>query len=131
MIFTTMKNIATISIMLLLSACMAPAVSPVAQLEQSLVPNKTVQTVMKINEHIHHEYQCDNKQMVRVQYDNAKKNKAVDVTFQQGTHTLYSSVTKKGKKYSNIRWIWSEDFDGKGTLRDNRNKILAENCVKQ
>lgn len=115
----------------LLSACTVPAVSPVSQLEKSLIPTKNTQMIVKINERIYYEYLCDNKQIVRVQYDNTKKNRAVDITFQQSTHTLYSSVTKKSKKYSNIRWIWSEDFDGKGTLRDNRNKILAENCVKQ
>lgn len=82
----------------LLSACMVPAVSPVSQLEKSLIPTKNTQMIVKINERIYYEYLCDNKQIVRVQYDNTKKNRAVDITFQQSIHTLYSSVTKKKQK---------------------------------
>ncbi len=117
---------------ILLSACTPTSMSPVAQVEQNQFlasPTKS-NTVMKVKNQSITEYKCKNKKTVTIQPDNTKK-KAINLTFAQTTHTLSSVVTKKSQKYSNIRWVWTEDFSGKWKLRDNRNKVLAENCVKK
>lgn len=61
---------------------------------------------------------------------NAKLN-VINVSFAGTTHTLSPTVTKNGKKYSNIRWIWWEPLNGKAELYDNKKNVLAEGCVKQ
>ena len=61
---------------------------------------------------------------------NAKLN-AINVSFAGTTHTLSPTVTKNGKKYSNIRWVWWEPLNGKAELYDNKKNVLAEGCVKQ
>ncbi|AUI66641.1 MULTISPECIES: MliC family protein [Glaesserella] len=116
---------------ILLSACTLPGMSPVAQVDKKQFLSESAQsnTVVKVKECSITEYQCKNNKTVTIQPDNTKK--AIHLTFAQTTHTLSSVVTKKSQKYSNIRWVWSEDFSGKWKLRDNRNKVLAENCVKK
>lgn len=118
-----------------ITACMTPAISPVVQMDklsqqQNQQINEPGSPKKVIKSRHSDEYLCDHQQILKLQYDDSNK-KAVDVTFQQTTHTLYSAVPKKNKKYSNIRWIWSEDFNGKGTLRDNSNKVLAKECIKK
>lgn len=117
---------------ILLTACTPTNISPVAQVEQKqfLASPAKSNTIVKVKDQSIIEYQCKNKKTVTIQPDNTKK-KAINLTFAQTTHTLSSVVTKKSQKYSNIRWVWSEDFSGKWKLRDNRNKVLAENCVKK
>ena len=117
---------------ILLSACTPTNMSPVAQVEQkqSLASPEKSDTIVKVKDQSTIEYLCKNNKTVSIQPDNTKK-KAIHLTFAQTTHTLSSVVTKKSQKYSNIRWVWSEDFNGKWKLRDNRNKVLAENCVKK
>ncbi|WP_373778002.1 MliC family protein [Glaesserella sp.] len=111
---------------LFLSGCIAPVeqvqmavTTPTAEIEN----RTTAKKVVTIN------YLCANQKVVRVQVPTSPKDKTITVIFNQTSHKLSSAVTKRGKKYSNIRWIWLE-ANGKGTLHDNRNNILAENCLK-
>lgn len=134
-----MQNVGKLNAILFIStcgifvtACTPSSMSPVAQVEQKQTlpePDKS-NTIVKVKNQSITEYTCKNKKTVTIQPDNTKK-KAINLTFAQTTHTLSSVVTKKSQKYSNIRWVWSEDFSGKWKLRDNRNKVLAENCVKK
>lgn len=80
-------------------------------------------------------FHCKADKIVKVQYKLPKANKtrsknAILVTFMETTHTLSPQVTRNGKKYSNIRWIWWERFDNKAALLDNSGKILAEDCIQ-
>lgn len=134
-----MKYIA-LGFALLLTACAPkPISSPVEQLEENIVTETikpAAEQAKKQTATVHNKntlYQCRHNKTVKVRKSTNKKNKQViTVTFEQTSYKLSSSITRKsGKKYSNIRWIWTEDSKGKGTLRDKNNKILAENCVKK
>ncbi|ANF61741.1 MliC family protein [[Haemophilus] ducreyi] len=59
-----------------------------------------------------------------------KNNTAISVTYLNSTHTLSPTVAQNGKRYSNIRWTWTEK-QGKGTLTDNSDKILASECIRK
>ena len=61
---------------------------------------------------------------------NVKSNR-VTVSYNGISHTLSQTVTKNGKKYSNMRWTWWEPRNGKATLIENPQKPLAENCTKK
>lgn len=116
-----------------LTSCGVPSpMSPMSKVEQiNQQPEKhpTTSNRSVVKEAAVTEYQCHNQKIVRIQPSKtSKKNKAISVSFEQNTHILFSTVTKQSKKYSNIRWTWREDFNGQGTLLNNRNKVLAENC---
>lgn len=118
----------------LLTACVPqPIVAPVEQMpptppmEVAVEPNKTTTNVQNSVSL----YQCNKQKSVRVTRTHDDK-KTLTVEFNQVSHKLSSAVPKSGRtKFSNIRWTWVEDFQGKGSLRDKSGKVLAENCVKK
>lgn len=118
-------------LVILLSACTLPGMSPIAQidhLQHQFASPASAENRQVVKEKAGVEYVCQDQKGVRLQQINKK---TINVTFGQTTHKLSSTVTKTHKKYSNIRWIWTEDFNGKGTLKNNRNNILAEGCVRK
>ncbi|AHG87276.1 Opacity associated protein B [Bibersteinia trehalosi USDA-ARS-USMARC-190] len=120
-----------------LTACMPPPLTaPIEQIQTIEPPKQLIATKKKVTSTVKNKtvlYQCSKNKTVRVtKAANSKKSQYISVTFNQTTHRLSSAVTRNNsKKYSNIRWIWSEDFNGKGTLRDKNGKILAQNCGKK
>ncbi|MGX2949949.1 MliC family protein [Ursidibacter sp. B-7004-1] len=117
-----------------LLGCSTTTIAPAEQVEQQI--QQPEQSVPQIKTDVVKKqriisYQCAKNQTLRVQFLNSKKNSPITLTFNRSSYTLSPSVVTQGKKYSNIRWIWTEDFNGVGTLRDNRNNLLAEKCVKQ
>ncbi len=121
-------------LILLLSRCTPSLIAPAEQVHLSQTqeqkadqPPRTVVKKQSVSE-----YLCKNGRSVRVQQNlESSKKTTISVTFNQRTYRLSPAVTQKAKTYSNIRWVWSEDFSGIGTLRDNRNNLLAENCIKK
>lgn len=118
----------------LLAACTPqPAVAPVEQVEKlpdakQIQPAETKTTAVKNSTTL---YQCAKNKSVRIT-KSAHDKKTLTVEFNQTSHKLSSAVPKKSKrKYSNIRWIWAEDFNGNGSLSDKSGKILADKCVKK
>ncbi|KMK50695.1 hypothetical protein RO21_10390 [[Actinobacillus] muris] len=119
------------SLIALLSGCTLPGMSPIAQIDSAqhqfiLPPPAENRQIVKERTALN--YQCKNQQRVRIQPLNKK---TINVTFGHTTYKLSSTVTKNHKRYSNIRWIWTEDFKGTGTLKNNRQKVLAEGCVRK
>ena len=127
----------SISILLLISGCTKVAVSPVEQVQQVQKTNSdNVEQVKKVAQRsvVKNQamslYLCKNDKEVRILKTKGKKN-SINVTFMDTTHTLSPAVTKNGKKYSNIRWVWWEMRSGIAELYDNNKKALAKECVKQ
>ena len=126
-----------ISILLLISGCTKVAVSPVEQVQQVQTTNSdNVEQVKKVAQRsvVKNQamslYLCKNDKEVRILKTKGKKN-SINVTFMDTTHTLSPAVTKNGKKYSNIRWVWWEMRSGIAELYDNNKKVLAKECIKQ
>ena len=126
-----------ISILLLISGCTKVAVSPVEQVQQVQKTNSdNVEQVKKVAQRsvVKNQamslYLCKNDKEVRILKTKGKKN-SINVTFMDTTHTLSPAVTKNGKKYSNIRWVWWEMRSGVAELYDNNKKVLAKECIKQ
>lgn len=111
-----------------LSAC-APSVAPIDEVAQVQSKKEAVREVAPVRKTV--EYQCKGGKIVRVQSPYGKKSKKIVVSFNQLSHKLSPIVAQNGKKYSNIRWTWSESAHGIGTLHNNRQAILAEKCVKK
>ncbi|QIM61870.1 hypothetical protein A1D29_00245 [Pasteurellaceae bacterium Orientalotternb1] len=126
-------TIFTLGLGMWLCACSATTIAPAEQIQQNTKPQ--LQSVAKgrdvVKKQLITEYRCANSKTVRVQKSSNKKNKTVTLTFNQVSHKLSPTLSNQGKKYSNIRWIWLEGFDGKAVLSNNRQKVLAENCVKK
>ena len=126
-----------ISTLLLISGCTKVAVSPVEQVQQVQKTNsdnteqvkKVAQRSVVKNQDMSL-YLCKNDKEVRILKTKGKKN-SISVTFMDATHTLSPTVTKNGKKYSNIRWVWWEMSSGVAELYDNNKKVLAKECIKQ
>ena len=126
-----------ISILLLISGCTKVAVSPVEQVQQVQQTNsdnaeqvKKVAQRSVVKNQAMSLYLCKNDKEVRILKTKGKKN-SISVTFMDTTHTLSPAVTKNGKKYSNIRWVWWEMRSGVAELYDNNKKVLAKECIKQ
>ncbi|MDO4698066.1 MAG: MliC family protein [Pasteurellaceae bacterium] len=125
----------SILIAMALSACSITTIAPAEQVRKQMSEESTIQqqsprTIVKKQPII--EYRCDKAKRVNVQPTaNNKKNSTIHLTFNQSTYKLSPNVTNKGRKYSNIRWIWTVDNQGTGTLIDNRHKVLAKNCIKR
>ena len=126
-----------ISILLLISGCTKVAVSPVEQVQQVQQTNsdnaeqvKKVAQRSVVKNQAMSLYLCKNDKEVRILKTKGKKN-SISVTFMDTTHTLSPTVTKNGKKYSNIRWVWWEMRSGIAELYDNNKKVLAKECIKQ
>ena len=126
-----------VSILLLISGCTKVAVSPVEQVQQVQKTNSdNVEQVKKVAQRsvVKNQamslYLCKNDKEVRILKTKGKKN-SINVTFMDTTHTLSPAVTKNGKKYSNIRWVWWEMRSGIAELYDNNKKVLAKECIKQ
>lgn len=126
-----------ISILLLISGCTKVAVSPVEQVQQVQQTNsgnaeqvKEVAQRSVVKNQAMNLYLCKDDKEVRILKTKGKKN-SISVTFMDTTHTLSPTVTKNGKKYSNIRWVWWEMRSGIAELYDNNKKVLAKECIKQ
>ena len=126
-----------ISILLLISGCTKVAVSPVEQVQQVQKTNsdnaeqvKEVAQRSVVKNQAMNLYLCKDDKEVRILKTKGKKN-SISVTFMDTTHTLSPAVTKNGKKYSNIRWVWWEMSSGVAELYDNNKKVLAKECIKQ
>lgn len=120
-----------------LGAC-TPAVTPVEQVYQAQKVNKNINRVVtkqveKASEIV--VYRCTNDKKVEVERQKKLKKAAqketVMVNFQGTSHKLSSVVTKEGRKYTNIRWVWHEMRNGKAFLYNNTKKTLAANCIRQ
>lgn len=122
-------------IALFLTACSMTTIAPAEQVHQQTedsdtAPQKASRTVIKKQQIT--EYQCANAKRLSVQSSlTPQKNRAITVTFNQRSHKLSPNIVDRGKKYSNIRWIWTIDHRGIGTLTDNRHTVLAKNCKKR
>lgn len=119
---------------ILLGACQVTTIAPAEQVQQKTVETtekakETARTVVK--KQLVAEYVCEKSKVVSVQKSSNKKNATITVTFNQSSYKLSPNVTNRGKKYSNIRWIWLVDAQGIGTLTDNRHNILAQHCQKR
>lgn len=118
-----------------LSGCSLTTIAPIEQLQKSMKQEKRVLVAKSERNTVKQQpiikFYCDNKKIVRVQPVSTKKNSTVKVFFNHTSYELSPTVSDKGKKYSNIRWSWLEDFQGRGTLSDNRHKVLASRCVKK
>lgn len=119
---------------LLLSACSnPPIIAPVELLQHSPLeqaPTPSNEKILPVQSRVT-SYLCHQQKSVRLT-QNANEKKSITIEFNQTSHKLSSSVPKTGKrKFSNIRWIWTEEFDDTATLRDKNGKILASHCVKQ
>ena len=126
-----------VSTLLLISGCTKVAVSPVEQVQQVQKTNsgnaeqvKEVAQRSVVKNQAMNLYLCQDDKEVRILKTKGKKN-SISVTFMDATHTLSPTVTKNGKKYSNIRWVWWEMRSGVAELYDNNKKVLAKECIKQ
>lgn len=132
--------------LMMLSACSELTPSPVEQMQQvqqnamkqtdeaKSLPKQAKVSVVKKQSVIR--FICEKDKEVQVRSSQTKNGKnakinAISVSFAGTTHTLSRTVTKNGKKYSNIRWVWWEPLNGKAELYDNKKNVLAEGCVKQ
>lgn len=120
----------------LLSACTKIAPSPVEQVQQATKlagKSKPVPKISRAKLQTNAKFICKNDKQVRVTYikKNSVKNNRVTVSFNGASDTLSPTVTKNGKKYNNMRWIWWEPRNGKAVLMTSSQKVLAEGCVKQ
>lgn len=119
---------------LFLTACTSqPMVAPVEQMQQApieLAPTPSAEKIQPVkNKTVL--YLCSKQKSVKVT-KNANEKKSLTIEFNQTSHKLSSTVPKTSKKkYSNIRWIWAEEFDGSHTLRDKNGKVLAGHCITQ
>lgn len=128
------KEYCMLASILVLSGCTPSMMAPVEQIHQSQVQDQKIDNapLTVIKKQTVYEYYCKKEKVVRIQYTGEISPKStILVTFNQRTYRLSPAVTQKAKKYTNIRWVWSEDFSGIGSLRDNRNNLLAENCIKK
>lgn len=119
---------------LFLTACSSqPLITPVEQIQQiplEVAPTPSTEKILSVQTKTVL-FQCLKQKSVKVT-QNANEKKSLTVEFNQTSHKLSSSVPKTSKKkFSNIRWIWTEEFDGSHTLRDKNGKILAAYCIKQ
>ena len=127
-----------------LSVACTPVVPPVEQVQQvqaqavnqqTAEESNVVQKVSVAKNRMTTLYVCKDDVVVRVQQVKAKKTSkrtvqnSIIVTYGNTSHNLSPAVTQNGKKYSNIRWIWRVPSDGKPTLTDNSDNVLAEECV--
>ena len=126
-----------VSTLLLISGCTKVAVSPVEQVQQVQQTNsdnaeqvKEIAQRSVVKSQAMNLYLCQDDKEVRILKTKGKKN-SISVTFMDVTHTLSPTVTKNGKKYSNIRWVWWEMSSGVAELYDNNKKVLAKECIKQ
>ncbi|WP_301099131.1 MliC family protein [Otariodibacter sp.] len=132
------KNIWQFLCCMSLTACSLTTIAPVEQLQKKIETDQAqIQQTTQIEsrrgtvkKQIINLYLCEKEQNLKIQSIPEKSN-LISVTFNHITHTLSPTVTSRGKRYSNIRWIWSEDLNGIGTLSDNRNNILAIGCIKK
>lgn len=140
MFLKKLNLIGIFSALFVVSGCADVAVSPVERVQQvqqaansPVVAAKPVSKRSVVKNQAISLYSCKDDKEVRVLKSKNKKNgkNTVSVTFMGATHSLSAAVTKNGKKYSNIRWIWWEPREGNAELYDNNKQILAEDCVKQ
>ncbi|QLB16963.1 opacity-associated protein B [Mannheimia varigena] len=131
------KFIFLATVAIALSACTAEVVPPVEQLEKVQKITEPAKTVIKQVEQATelNLYLCKNNKKVEVERQKIAQKEAkkdnITVNFQGLSYQLSPSVTRNGKKYTNIRWTWHEMRNGKAFLYDNTKRNLAENCVKQ
>lgn len=116
-----------------LGACSLP-IAPVELIEQvpeTVVSEQATPHITQVQNRTML-YKCQKGKQVSVTHT-AQDKKTVLVEFDKTSHKLSSSLPKgrNYKKYSNIRWIWSEDFKGKANLRDKSGRVLAQECITE
>lgn len=128
-----MKSIFVVS----LTACLfclvgcRPVISPLEQVERlnpAYTKAKKAPVAKVANARIT-EYTCAQGKTLQIQTQ--AKSKKITLTFNQISHRLSSTISRSGKKYSNIRWTWIENAKGVGRLQDSHQHILAEQCVRK
>lgn len=80
-------------------------------------------------------YRCKDNKEIKIlrslkKSKTSKNTKTLEVTFNKVTETLISTVTEKGKKYTNIRWQWLESGEN-SQLTTSLGVVLAEQCIRQ
>ncbi|QLB20640.1 hypothetical protein A6B43_03380 [Vespertiliibacter pulmonis] len=129
-------------LVLSLTACTMTTISPIEQVQKSigkegeLEPKQSVKSARvekqdRVKLPVVREYVCQQQKIVRVQPLSKKKNSPITVSFEQMSYQLSPKVSSKGKKYSNIRWIWLERFNGQAILSDSSNQPLAVGCIRK
>ncbi|WGE89294.1 GlcNAc transferase [Actinobacillus arthritidis] len=123
--------------LLMLTGC-KPLEAPIEQVQKALPSENTNEKISIIKSQTAIEFICKGDIAIKVQRYQPKKNdnpkprisgtQAISVTYGNTKHTLSPVVTKNGNKYSNIRWIWFEGFDGVASLSDNSGNVLASDC---
>lgn len=108
-----------------------PVISPLEQVERLNPASTQIKKnhVTKVANVSIAEYICEQGKILQIQTQT--KSKKITVTFNQISHRLSSTISRSGKKYSNIRWTWIENAKGVGRLQDSRQHILAEQCVRK
>lgn len=126
--FKQSKILCLVSATMLIGACTS-LVTPVEQIHQAQKIKEPAQTITKQIEQVPEVvvYHCSNDKRIEVEH---YKKENVIVSFEGVSHQLSSTVTKNGKKYTNIRWTWHETRGGKAFLYNNAQKTLASNCTK-
>lgn len=133
------KPIYLICAIVCIGAC-TPKITPVDQIQQAQIANKDKEASQLLTKRVEHTskitlYSCNNGKKVEVERQKKAKGigkkEMVIVSFQGTSHRLSSTVTKDGKKYTNIRWTWHEMRNGKAFLSNNTKKTLAANCIRQ
>lgn len=80
-------------------------------------------------------YRCEEGKEIRVvrtvkKSKTAKTTKSIQLTFNNVTEKLISTVSEKGKKYTNIHWQWLEQGED-ARLTTSVGAVLAEKCIRQ
>lgn len=80
-------------------------------------------------------YRCKDDKEIRIvrslkKSRTAKTTNSIQLTFNNVTEKLISTVAEKGKKYTNIHWQWFEQAEN-SQLSTSVGAILAEQCIKQ
>lgn len=112
---------------LILAACVTepPAPSSVKLAETPITPQIANALV----------YRCKDNKEVRV-VRSLKKSKTpktannLQLTFNNVTEKLVSTVAERGKKYTNIHWQWVE-LGEDAQLTTSNGAILADQCIRQ
>lgn len=107
----------------------APTIAPVEQVQPQSLANQSRLKIIDARQTV--EYLCEGEKNVRIQQVQVPKEQKITLFFNHTSHKLSPAVSKVGKKYSNIRWIWQEDANGVGTLLDNRQNLLATGCIRR
>lgn len=133
-----MKTLLLLSTMLLMTACsnsvsVLPLPSTAKPAVKTAVMDKTTQKGTATL------YRCKDDKEVRVVRNINTGNKSkkrqksgsvINLTFNNVTQKLTSTVSESGNSYTNIHWHWFERDDA-NMLTTSVGKVLAEQCIIQ